>query len=199
QLERQFTNFVEEQGPSVGLLEHARLIAIGTGECALAKAEHRRVGERGCDRAAIEGDEWLGPSLGQLMNRAGGKLLASAGFAEDQDVEWRERECVERGEQLPHDHARALQGPAPTGDRGGDFDIADVDDGEVTIARAKRVASVKADVENPAAVQPATIGAVTVTQFDAGRGQAQFEMDLADGRIIDDHVGNRAATDLQYG
>src|SRR5690606_20979312 len=91
ELERQLADFVEEQGPAVRLLEYARLVAIGTGECPLAKTEHRRVGERGCDRAAIEGDEWLRPSLGQLVNRAGGKLLASAGLAEDQDVERRER------------------------------------------------------------------------------------------------------------
>src|SRR5690606_11409612 len=122
------------------------------------------------------------------------KLLASAGLAEDQDVERRERECVERGEQLPHDHARALQGPAPTGDGGRDFDVADVDDGEMAIACTERVTRVESGVEDPTPMQPTTVGAVPITQFDAGRGQPQLEMDLADRWIIDDHVGNRTAT-----
>src|SRR6266568_4434931 len=67
---------VEEEGPAVGGLEQAGLVAHGAGERALAMSEHLRLEERLGERGAVHGDERLAAAAAVRVNELRNQLFA---------------------------------------------------------------------------------------------------------------------------
>src|SRR3989454_4992790 len=70
-LERHITDFVEEDRAAVRLLEQADLVRDGSGECSSPMAEQFGFHQRGRQRRAIDGQEWLLAQGGGLLGGPG--------------------------------------------------------------------------------------------------------------------------------
>ena len=68
--QRQFCNFIEEQGSAGRSLKESLPIALGSGESALAVTEELGLHQSFRNRAAIYGDERLLTSTRRIVNRS---------------------------------------------------------------------------------------------------------------------------------
>jgi hypothetical protein len=84
-LGRHLSELVEEQGPAVGDLEEARLVADRAGESAPLVAEQLVLQEVVGDRAAVDVHEELLPAPAQLVDRAREEALARSRLAQEHD------------------------------------------------------------------------------------------------------------------
>src|SRR5262249_56663045 len=82
QLQRQFTDLVQEERPTVGELEAPGPRGGRPGEGALLVSEQLALDERRRQRRAVHLHERTGPARTTVMNRAGQPLLARARLAE---------------------------------------------------------------------------------------------------------------------
>ena len=83
-LKRKLPEFVKKQRAAVGQLKFAPHSAMRPGEGPFLVPEQRAVHERLRDGPAIDLDEGLAHALRSGLDRVGDKLLARAGFPEDQ-------------------------------------------------------------------------------------------------------------------
>ncbi len=83
--ERKLADFVEEQGPAVGLLKPPRPIGVCAGVRALLGSEELGVDQRLWNRTAIDRHEGPVMTWTSIVKCLRKELLARAGLAEDQD------------------------------------------------------------------------------------------------------------------
>jgi hypothetical protein len=100
-VERQFTDFVEENGPLARDLEQARSRRLRAGECTLLIAEQLALDERVGQACAVDAYERAGATR-VVVNGAGGKLLAYAGHAGDEERHPSVRHAPNALERLDH-------------------------------------------------------------------------------------------------
>ncbi len=105
EFERGGVDFVEENGAGVGRLETAGAIVDSTRKGPANMAEQLAFEERFGERAAIDLYERAAGAGAEVVNRAGDKLLAGAGFAEQQHRGLRRRHAS--GEFVNPLHRRA--------------------------------------------------------------------------------------------
>ena len=86
-LHRHVADLIEEEGASLGLLEAPGEPLIGAGECPLFVAEQFALDEIAGNCRHVDGNERALFSFAVIMQRAGDKLLAGAGFAGDHHSE----------------------------------------------------------------------------------------------------------------
>ena len=84
-VQRQFADFVQEQGAAVRLAELAQRLVHGAGEGALLMPEQDGFDQIGGQGAAVDGDEGFAGPVAGAMQGAGDDLLADAALAGDQD------------------------------------------------------------------------------------------------------------------
>ena len=80
-----FTDFVEEQGASVALLETALPLGHGPGESPFFMAEQFAFKQIGRDRGTVDGDVFTGGSAAEAVGGVGDDFLPDATFPGDQD------------------------------------------------------------------------------------------------------------------
>ena len=81
ELERQFPDLVEQNGPSMRQLEPANLGRMGAGERATLAAEELALDQVGGKRGAVDDDERSGAARAAAVDRPGQQFLAGAGFS----------------------------------------------------------------------------------------------------------------------
>src|SRR5690606_19762978 len=106
----ELADLVQEQRAALGDVEHAPPIAGGSGERPLDVTEQLGLHQLLGDRPAVDRHEWTGGSIGEVVERPGDQLLASAGLAADQHVGPGGRDPPDQLEDLLHglraaDHA----------------------------------------------------------------------------------------------
>ena len=84
--QRHLADLVEEQRALVGLLEEARLVAIGVGEAAFDVAEELRLEQRIGQAGAVQGAERLRTARAAVVDQLRGDFLADTAFAGDEDL-----------------------------------------------------------------------------------------------------------------
>src|SRR5206468_5742597 len=85
QLERNVADLVEEESAAVGELEAADFLVDGPGEGAALVTEELGFKQAGRNGGAIDFDKSTIAARAEIVDGAGEKLLAGAGFAEEED------------------------------------------------------------------------------------------------------------------
>jgi hypothetical protein len=89
----------------MGLLKFAGVALGCAGEGAFFVAEELALDQFGGNGGAVEGDEWAGGAVAFLMQGAGDKLFAGAGFAIDADARFAGRDAVNLSHEAAHGFA----------------------------------------------------------------------------------------------
>ena len=100
-------DFIEEEGPAVGLLELADALPLGPGEGALFVAEQLAFQQVLRDGGAVDGQEGLIGTAAVLVQGAGDQLLARPAFAQDEHVDILRRHPADGLAHLLHHGAAA--------------------------------------------------------------------------------------------
>jgi len=100
ELKGELSDFVEEDRPRAGYLEQAPFERSRVGEGARLVAEELALEEGLRDCGAVDGDEWLSRALARRVDSAREQLLASTGFAHEQNSDTATRCYLSR----QHDH-----------------------------------------------------------------------------------------------
>src|SRR5207253_1868830 len=77
-VERQFADFIEEQGAAVGLLEEPGVVCVGAGESPPHMSEELRLDEFARDGSAVDDDERLVAPEALLVDGGRQKFLSCA-------------------------------------------------------------------------------------------------------------------------
>ena len=96
---RQITDFIEEQGAAIGLLEPAGLGAEGAGESAFFVAEQLGLDQGFRERTAVHRHKRPVAPGAEVVDMACHQLLAGAGFANDQHTGFARGDLLQVGEQ----------------------------------------------------------------------------------------------------
>ncbi len=99
---RHITDFIQEKGAAVALLELAHALVRGAGERAALMPEQFALQKVLRDRGAVDGDERFLASLAVPIDRAGDQFLARATFARDQRSRITHRELADEFEHVLH-------------------------------------------------------------------------------------------------
>ena len=95
-------DLVEEEGPAVGQLEEALLVALGAGERPADVPEELALEERVGQRGAVLGEERLARPRALRVDGAGDQLLAGARLALDEDGLLGGHDLVEEAQHVAH-------------------------------------------------------------------------------------------------
>src|SRR6266852_24939 len=85
QLQRDFSNLIQEESSLISQFQAPDLLADRSGECALLVAEQFALQEPGGNRSAIQGDETALLAPAGAMDGTGDKPLTGSSFPEKQD------------------------------------------------------------------------------------------------------------------
>ena len=102
QVERQFSDFVEEQRSSVGAFERARMSGHRAGERSAFVPEQLAFRQVCGHCAAIEHHEWAGCARALLVQCAGQHVFAGARFADEGDRHLGRRKTLQDIEDVVH-------------------------------------------------------------------------------------------------
>ena len=84
-LEAHVSDFIEEDGPAIGLDKFPRLSAVGAGKRAFFVTEEFGLDQLFGDGCAVDSNQWLTRPVRQVVETPGDQFFAGAGFAQNQD------------------------------------------------------------------------------------------------------------------
>jgi hypothetical protein len=175
---------VEEEGSAVGADEGSGAGGARTGEGALHVPEELALEEGLREGAAVDGDEGLVAPRGEVVDGAGGELLAGSGLAFEEHGDVAVGGELEHGEGLAHHQALAHQLAAAARARGGDLQRAgDGDDAHEAAAELERGPERDAGLVDVGALVEGAVGGVVVGEGEAPGGGPHGDVAAGDAVV----------------